>query len=96
MIKMKAAIRTQYGAPSVLSVKEVEKPTPKDNEILVKVHATTINRTDTGVLLGAPFVFRFFTGLFKPRYQTTGTDFAGRVESVGKNVTDFKVGDPSV
>jgi NADPH:quinone reductase-like Zn-dependent oxidoreductase len=90
---MKAAIRTTYGDPSVLSIQNIEKPTPKDNEVLVKVHATTISRTDTGVLLGAPFVFRFFTGLPKPRYQTTGTDFAGRIESVGKNVTEFKVGD---
>jgi NADPH:quinone reductase-like Zn-dependent oxidoreductase len=90
---MKAAIRTTYGDPSVLSIQNVEKPTPKDNEVLVKIHATTISRTDTGVLLGAPFVFRFFTGLTKPRYQTTGTDFAGQIESVGKNVTDFKAGD---
>lgn len=90
---MKAAFRTHYGDPSVLSIKEVEKPTPKDNEVLIKIHATTINRTDAGVLLGAPFVFRFFTGLFKPRYHTTGTDFAGQIESVGKNVTTFKAGD---
>ncbi len=90
---MRAAIRTTYGDPSVLSVQNIEKPTPKDNEVLVKIHATTISRTDTGVLLGAPFVFRFFTGLPKPRYQTTGTDFAGRIESIGKNVTAFKVGD---
>jgi NADPH:quinone reductase-like Zn-dependent oxidoreductase len=90
---MKAAIRTKYGDPSVLSIQNIEKPTPKDNEVLVKIHATTISRTDMGVLLGAPFVFRFFTGLPKPRYQTTGTDFAGRIESVGKNVTDFKAGD---
>jgi NADPH:quinone reductase-like Zn-dependent oxidoreductase len=90
---MKAAIRTKYGDPSVLSIQNIEKPTPKDNEVLVKIHATTISRTDMGVLLGAPFVFRFFTGLTKPRYQTTGTDFAGQIESVGKNVTDFKAGD---
>jgi NADPH:quinone reductase-like Zn-dependent oxidoreductase len=90
---MKAAIRTKYGDPSVLSIQNIVKPTPKDNEVLVKVHATTISRTDTGVLLGAPFIFRFFTGLPKPRYQTTGTDFAGQIESVGKNVTDFKAGD---
>jgi NADPH:quinone reductase-like Zn-dependent oxidoreductase len=90
---MKAAIRTKYGDPSVLSIQNIEKPTPKDNEVLVKVHATTISRTDMGVLLGAPFVFRFFTGLTKPRYQTTGTDFAGQIEIVGKNVTDFKAGD---
>jgi NADPH:quinone reductase-like Zn-dependent oxidoreductase len=90
---MKAAIRTTYGDSSVLSIQNIEKPTPKDDEILVKVHATTISRTDLGVLTGAPFVFRFFTGLPKPRYQTTGTDFAGQIESIGKNVTNFKVGD---
>ncbi len=90
---MKAATRAQYGDPSVISIKEVEKPAPKDNEVLVKVHATTVNRTDVGVLTGAPFVFRFFTGLPKPRYQITGTDFAGQIENIGKNVQNFKVGD---
>jgi NADPH:quinone reductase-like Zn-dependent oxidoreductase len=90
---MRASIRYQYGDPSVLSVENREKPAPKPNEILVKVYATTINRTDIGVLTGAPFVFRFFTGLPKPRHQITGTDFAGQVESVGSAVTKFKVGD---
>ncbi|MDX2133932.1 MAG: NAD(P)-dependent alcohol dehydrogenase [Saprospiraceae bacterium] len=90
---MKAAIRTQYGPPEVLDVREVPKPTPKDNELLIRVHATTVNRTDCGVLWGAPFVFRFFTGLTRPRHATTGTDFAGRVEAVGARVTAFKPGD---
>lgn len=90
---MKAAFRTRYGDPSVLTIKDIDKPIPKDNEILIRVYASTINRTDEGVLLGKPFVFRFFTGLLKPRYNTTGTDFAGQIESIGKNVTQFKVGD---
>ncbi|HRJ29862.1 MAG TPA: NAD(P)-dependent alcohol dehydrogenase [Cyclobacteriaceae bacterium] len=90
---MKASTRTTYGSPDVITVKEVEKPTPKANEILVRVYATTVNRTDCGALWGKPFVFRFFIGLFKPRNEITGTDFAGVVEAVGQNVTSFKVGD---
>lgn len=90
---MRAAYRTHYGDPSILSIKEIEKPMPNDNEILIRVYATTVNRTDEGVITGKPFVFRFFTGLLKPRYATTGTDFAGQIESVGKKVSNFKVGD---
>lgn len=91
---MKAAIRSQYGGPEVLSVREVEKPVPKANEILVKVRATTVNRTDCGVLTGKPFIFRFFIGgLIKPKALITGTDFAGDVEAVGANVSAFKAGD---
>jgi NADPH:quinone reductase-like Zn-dependent oxidoreductase len=90
---MLAALRTKYGPPSVLEVKEVAKPVPKENEILVRVQATTVNRTDCGVLTGLPFVFRFFIGLFKPTLPITGTDFAGFVEEVGQQVTQFKAGD---
>lgn len=90
---MKASIRTTYGSPDVITIKEVEKPTPKANEILVRVYATTVNRTDCGALWGKPFVYRFFIGLFKPRNEITGTDFAGVVEAVGQNVTSFNVGD---
>lgn len=90
---MKASIRTTYGPPDVITVKEVEKPAPKANEILVRIHATTVNRTDCGALWGKPFVYRFFVGLFKPRNQITGTDFAGVVEAVGENVTTLSVGD---
>jgi NADPH:quinone reductase-like Zn-dependent oxidoreductase len=90
---MIASFRTQYGDPSVLSIRELEKPTPKADEVLIRVHAATVNRTDIGVLLGAPFVFRFFTGLWGPRHATTGTDFAGEVAGIGTNVTRFKVGD---
>ena len=90
---MKAAVRSTYGGPEVLSVREVETPVPGDNELLIRVHASTVNRTDCGVLWGKPFIFRFFTGLFKPRFNSPGTDFAGIVEAVGKNVTKFRTGD---
>jgi len=90
---MKAAVRSKYGSPEVLSINEVDTPTPKDSEVLVKVHATTVNRTDCHILTGMPFFMRFFTGLFKPRLSITGTDFAGQIEAIGKNVTEFKAGD---
>jgi NADPH:quinone reductase-like Zn-dependent oxidoreductase len=90
---MKAATRLTYGTAEVLSIKEVEKPTPKDNELLLRVYAATVNRTDCHILKGKPFFMRLFTGLFKPRLATTGTDFAGQVEATGKNVTSFKAGD---
>jgi len=90
---MQAATRTKYGDPSVLSVMEVARPEPKPNEVLIKVHATTVNRTDIGVLTGKPFVFRFFTGLFRPRYSITGTDFAGQIIEVGSNFKDYSIGD---
>jgi len=89
---MKAIVCTKYGPPEVLQLKEVEKPTPKDNEVLIKIHATTVNRTDCGILRAKPFVIRFFTGIFKPN-PILGTEFAGIIEAVGKNVSSFKVGD---
>ncbi|MBL7742732.1 MAG: NAD(P)-dependent alcohol dehydrogenase [Chitinophagaceae bacterium] len=90
---MLAAIRTKYGGPEVLSVRETITPVPKDRQLLVRVHNTTVNRTDCGVLWGKPFIFRLFTGLPKPRQASTGTDFAGTVEAVGKGVTAFHPGD---
>ena len=90
---MKAAVRTQYGPPDVLSIREIEKPTPKDNEVLIKVYAATVNRTDCAILSAEPFIMRFITGFFKPRSPETGTDFAGIIEQIGKNVSLFKVGD---
>jgi NADPH:quinone reductase-like Zn-dependent oxidoreductase len=90
---MKAAIRSRYGSPDVLSIREVTKPVPEDNELLIKVYATTVNRTDCAILSAKPFPMRFFTGLFKPKLETTGTDFAGVVEATGKKVTTFKAGD---
>ena len=91
--KMKAAIRSKYGLPQVLSVKEVETPTAKDNEVLIKVHATTVNRTDCGILFGKPLLIRLFTGIFKPKLSITGTDFAGEIVATGIKVNSFKVGD---
>ena len=90
---MKAAVRSKYGLGEVLSVREIEKPTPKDGELLIRVYAATVNRTDCHVLSGKPFLMRLFTGLFKPRSAVIGTDFAGRVEEVGSTVRAFKVGD---
>ena len=90
---MKAAVRSKYGLPGDLTVKELDIPTPTDDEVLIKVHATTVNRTDCHVLSGRPFVMRFFTGLFKPRSSIIGSDFTGQVEAVGSAVRSFKAGE---
>ncbi len=90
---MKAIVREHYGGPEVIEIKDIDKPSPKSNEILVKVYATTVNRTDWGVIAGDPFIFRFFIGLFSPKLKVLGTDFAGQVEAVGEEVTMFNVGD---
>jgi NADPH:quinone reductase-like Zn-dependent oxidoreductase len=90
---MKAAVRTRYGPPDVVRVVEVDKPAPKDREVLVKVHATTVNRTDCGFRAGKPFIVRFFSGLIRPKATVLGTEFAGVVEAVGSGVTSFEVGD---
>jgi NADPH:quinone reductase-like Zn-dependent oxidoreductase len=90
---MKIVTRTKYGPPEVLSIQETDIPTPKDNEVLIKVYATTVNRTDCAILLAKPFIMRFFTGLRRPRRKGMGTDFAGKIESIGKNVSNFKIGD---
>ena len=90
---MKAIVCTKYGPPDALQFKEVQKPVPRDNEVLVKVYAATVNRTDCGILRADPFITRFFTGLFKPKQPVSGTEFSGKIEAVGKSVTVFKVGD---
>jgi NADPH:quinone reductase-like Zn-dependent oxidoreductase len=90
---MKAIVHTKYGAPDVLHLKEVEKPQPKDNEVLIKIHASTVNRTDCGFRSGKPYVVRFFSGLFKPKMPILGCELSGTIEVVGKNVRKFKVGD---
>ena len=90
---MKAAVHTRYGRPDVVRISEVGKPTPKDNEVLVKVHATTVNRTDCACRAAKPFFMRFFTGLTRPRATVLGSEFAGVVEAVGAGVTSFEVGD---
>jgi len=90
---MRAITRTKYGSPKVLEVKQIPKPIAKDDELLVRVYATTVNRTDCGILRGKPYLIRAFVGLTKPRDLVPGTDFAGQIEAIGKNVTDFEIGD---
>lgn len=90
---MKAIVYTQYGSPDVLKMKDVEKPTPKDNEVLVKVYAVSANAADLHLMRGDPFLFRLKTGLRKPKYPIIGCDIAGRVEAVGKDVKQFQPGD---
>jgi NADPH:quinone reductase-like Zn-dependent oxidoreductase len=90
---MKAILHLKYGSPDVLILKKIEKPTPKNNDLLVKVYATTVNRTDCAMLRAKPFIMRFITGLFKPKNPILGTDFAGEIEAVGNQITKFKTGD---
>lgn len=72
---------------------EVDKPVPKDNEVLIKVYATTVNRTDCGFRSPEFFIVRFFSGIFKPKIKTLGNEFAGKIEAIGKEVTSFNIGD---
>ena len=89
---MKAIVYTKYGGPEVLQITEVEKPFPKDGEVLIKVHAVSINDWDMGLLQG-DFINRMLNGLRKPKRTILGSDIAGRVEAVGKNIIKFKIGD---
>jgi len=90
---MKAILITKYGGTEVLQVKEVPNPWPKENEILIKIHAAAINNTDIVFRKGKPFVSRFFTGLLKPKHYIPGDVLAGKVIEIGNNVTRFKIGD---
>lgn len=90
---MKAIIRETYCDFDTIQIKEIQKPTPKANEILVKIHASTINRTDCAVVNGKPFIFRFFVGFPRPKKIVLGTDFSGEIIKVGSDVSKFKVGD---
>jgi len=90
---MKAAVHSTYGLPGDLSIKDLNIPTPKENELLIKVFATTVNRTDCHVLSGRPFIMRLFTGFFKPRNTIIGSDFSGKIEAVGSTVRSFKTGE---
>jgi NADPH:quinone reductase-like Zn-dependent oxidoreductase len=87
---MKAVIYNKYGSPDVLNLTEVEKPIPKDNQVLVKVHASSLNYGNIVLLKGEPFLARFAFGLLKPKYPIPGGDIAGRVEAVGKDVKQFQ------
>lgn len=90
---MKASFRTHYCKPESLEIREIPLPEPQANEILVQVKASTINRTDLGVLTGKPYAIRAFAGLSKPKIPVTGTDFAGIVTKVGSAVSDLQPGD---
>jgi len=90
---MKGVVYTKYGSPDVLELKEVEKPIPKDDEVLIKVHAASINSWDWDMLTGRPLEYRLFFGILKSKHKTLGCDIAGRIEAVGRNITKFKPGD---
>ena len=91
--QMKAIVYQKYGPPDVLKLEEVEKPTPKDDEVLIKVQAASVNPLDWHFLRATPFFARVATGLLKPKRQILGADLAGRVEAVGENVKQFQPGD---
>src|SRR3546814_14209681 len=90
---MKAAIHARYGPPEVLQIADVPKPVPGKKDLLIKVNASTVNRTDCGFRSAEYFVSRFFSGLFKPKKQVIGNDFSGEIETVGTSVTMLKPGD---
>ncbi len=90
---MRAVVHDKYGPPDVLRLEEVERPVPKGDEVLVKIHATTVTRSDCGFRAAHPFFARFFTGLRRPKRRILGMELAGEVEAVGATVGEFKVGD---
>jgi NADPH:quinone reductase-like Zn-dependent oxidoreductase len=90
---VRAVVYDRYGPPEVLRLEDVERPVPKEDEVLVKIHATTVNRTDCGWRTAKPFIARYFIGLLKPKRKILGMELAGEVEALGAAVTEFKVGD---
>jgi len=90
---MRAVACDRYGPPDILRLEDVERPVPKEDEVLVRVHATTVTRTDCGFRRGDPFIGRIVTGLLRPKWKILGTELAGEVEAVGTTVTEFEVGD---
>ncbi|HYR49214.1 MAG TPA: NAD(P)-dependent alcohol dehydrogenase [Candidatus Eisenbacteria bacterium] len=90
---MKAVVYDRYGPPEVQRIEDVEQPVPKGHEVLVKIHATTVTRTDVGLREGKPLIVRLFFGLFRPRQRILGTELSGEVEAVGAAVTEFAIGD---
>jgi NADPH:quinone reductase-like Zn-dependent oxidoreductase len=90
---MRAVVHDRYGPPEVLRLEDAEQPVPKPDEVLIRVHATTVSRTDSALRAGAPFISRFITGLRRPKRRILGSDLSGEVEAVGATVTEFEVGD---
>src|SRR5260370_34678746 len=90
---MKAIVYQDFGSPDVLECQDIEKPTPADDEVLIKVHAASVNPLDWKMMKGGPFIVRLLLGLGKPKMKRPGVDVAGEVEAVGKNVARFKPGD---
>lgn len=90
---MKAAVHTRYGSPEVVSIHEIPVPTPKPDEVLIKVHASTVNRTDCGFRSAEYVISRLFSGLFKPKQTTLGNEFAGEIASIGSAVKRYRSGD---
>ena len=90
---MRAVVHDRYGPPDVLRLADVAQPVPQEAEVLVRIHATTVNRSDCGWRSAKPFMTRFFTGLRRPKRKILGMELAGEVEAVGAAVTEFKVGD---
>ncbi|MGA8206854.1 MAG: NAD(P)-dependent alcohol dehydrogenase [Candidatus Dormiibacterota bacterium] len=90
---MRAVVHDRYGPPEVLRLEDVERPVPKDDEVLVRIHATTVSRTDCALRGGEPFMSRLVTGLMRPKRKILGSDLAGEVDQVGAAVTEFEVGD---
>src|SRR5690606_27954110 len=90
---MKAAVYTRYGPPEVVCINEVKKPVPQDGELLIRIHASTVNRTDTGFRSAEYFVSRLFSGLLRPKDPILGCEFAGEIVAAGQGVRYHKVGD---
>src|SRR4029453_13019621 len=90
---MKAAVRTRYGPPEVVSIAEVPPPVAGPGEVLVRVRAATVNRTDCGFRAAEPWIVRFFSGITKPKATILGCEFAGEIEAVGRDVNAFERGD---
>ena len=90
---MRAVVHTRFGPPEVLHLAEIPRPVPGPGDVLVRVHSTTVNRTDCGLRSATPWIARFFTGWLRPRHPVLGTEFAGVVEAVGADVTGFAPGD---